>query len=274
MPSPFPGMDPWLESPGVFPDFHNSFIAYLRAALNAVLPPPYFAAIGTRVVITGGERDQFVEPDVDVLRPFGSETDGGTALATKTTVEADPLIIEVERDEVTEWFLEVRTGEGDNELITSIELLSISNKLGGSASRGAYLLKQREMIERGVNLVEIDLLRRGTHTTLVPYHSLSVRARYHYHVCIYRPAQPRRFETYPIQLSQPLPAINIPLKEIGEQVTISLQPIHERCYAEGAYDRRINYHHECVPSLTSSDAAWASVFLAPMSHDNRKDSNA
>ena len=25
MASPFPGMDPWLEDPGVFPDFHDSF---------------------------------------------------------------------------------------------------------------------------------------------------------------------------------------------------------------------------------------------------------
>ena len=107
MPSPFPGMDPWLESLGIFPDFHNSFIAYLRAELNTVLPLPYFAAIGTRLVITGGERDRLVEPDVDVLRPWPADSDGGVALATETAVEATPLIIEVERDELTEWFLEV-----------------------------------------------------------------------------------------------------------------------------------------------------------------------
>ena len=181
----------------------------------------------------------------------GSQNDGG--VATQTIVEASPIIIEVERDELTEWFLEVRTGDGEDELVTSIELLSITNKLGGSANRGEYLNKQREMIERGVNLVEIDLLRRGSHTTLVPLQSLSVRAKYHYHVCVYRPAQPRRFETYPIQLPQRLPSINVPLKQLGEQVTIALQPILDRCYNEGAYDRRIHYQQECVPPLGDND---------------------
>ena len=40
MPSPFPGMDPYLESPEIFPDFHDSFITYLREALQAACPPP------------------------------------------------------------------------------------------------------------------------------------------------------------------------------------------------------------------------------------------
>jgi Protein of unknown function (DUF4058) len=40
MPSPFPGMDPFLENPGIFSDFHDSFITYLRENLQANLPPP------------------------------------------------------------------------------------------------------------------------------------------------------------------------------------------------------------------------------------------
>ena len=45
MPSPFPGIDPYLESPEIFPDFHDSFITYLRETLQASLPAPYFAAL-------------------------------------------------------------------------------------------------------------------------------------------------------------------------------------------------------------------------------------
>ena len=30
MPSPFPGMDPWLESPAVFPDIHDALIFLLK----------------------------------------------------------------------------------------------------------------------------------------------------------------------------------------------------------------------------------------------------
>jgi hypothetical protein len=49
MSSPFPGMDPWLEHPDIFPDVHDSLISYLRETLNATLPSPYFANIATRV---------------------------------------------------------------------------------------------------------------------------------------------------------------------------------------------------------------------------------
>ena len=63
MPSPFPGMDPWLESPGVFPDLHNTLITYLGDTLNASLPEPYFARTATRVWI----EDQRREPDVGVF---------------------------------------------------------------------------------------------------------------------------------------------------------------------------------------------------------------
>jgi Protein of unknown function (DUF4058) len=51
MPSPFPGMDPYLENPEIFPDFHDSMITYIREALQACLPVPYFAALGRRVRI-------------------------------------------------------------------------------------------------------------------------------------------------------------------------------------------------------------------------------
>ena len=64
MPSPFPGMDPYLENPEIFPDFHDSFITYLREALQASLPAPYFAALGRRVWIEVSRRS--IGPDVEV----------------------------------------------------------------------------------------------------------------------------------------------------------------------------------------------------------------
>ena len=68
MPSPFPGMDPYLEQPDVFPDLHNAFIIYLQRALQPVLPDPYYAATGRRV--WGGSDGQgSIGPDLNVLRP-------------------------------------------------------------------------------------------------------------------------------------------------------------------------------------------------------------
>ncbi len=45
MPSPFPGMDPYLESPRRRPDFHNHLAAEICAILNGVLGPHYVASL-------------------------------------------------------------------------------------------------------------------------------------------------------------------------------------------------------------------------------------
>ena len=48
MPSPFPGMNPYLEHPAVFPGLHNRLIVVLSELLPAALPAPYYAEIGER----------------------------------------------------------------------------------------------------------------------------------------------------------------------------------------------------------------------------------
>ena len=65
MPSPFPGMDPYLEHPDIFPDLHDSFVTVLKEFLQSRLPESYYAGSGTRVWVETSER--FIEPDVKVL---------------------------------------------------------------------------------------------------------------------------------------------------------------------------------------------------------------
>ena len=74
MPSPFPGMDPFLEHPAVFPGLHNRFIANLGEVLQSALPAPYFAEIGERVWVEVSQR--FIEPDASIL---GRKPDQGGA---------------------------------------------------------------------------------------------------------------------------------------------------------------------------------------------------
>jgi hypothetical protein len=265
MPSPFPGMDPWLEGRAVFPDLHNSFIAYLREALNAILPPPYFAAIGTRVVIEG-DADRLVEPDVDVLRPAGANGGrgpaGGGGVATAGATDVTPIVVHVSRDEATEWLVEVRTGDGDDELVTTVEVLSRANKRAGGEDRAAYLRKQREMAERGVNMVEADLLRGGAHTTAVPLGPAVAQAGpFDYHVCVYRADRPADFEVYPIRLPQRLPVVAVPLRPTAAAAPVNLQPVLDRCYDAGLYARRTRYDRPPDPPLTPEQGAWAEGVL-------------
>jgi Protein of unknown function (DUF4058) len=48
MPTPFPGMDPYLERPVLWPDVHNGLIAELRNTLAPQLRPRYYVALEER----------------------------------------------------------------------------------------------------------------------------------------------------------------------------------------------------------------------------------
>ena len=74
MKSPFPGMDPYLEDQGRWPDFHASMITYCRDALSDRLPDDYVAQMGEEVrIVTWQEgHDRLMRPDVAIVRPFGS----------------------------------------------------------------------------------------------------------------------------------------------------------------------------------------------------------
>ena len=170
MPSPFPGMDPYLENPEIFPDLHDSLITYIRENLQANLPPPYYAAIGRRVWIEASRRS--IEPDVHVLRAGAarqvpSPTSGATAVASRSA--ARPVIVKVLHDEFREPFLEIYAGSRDNKrLVTSIEVLSLSNKTPGEQGRELYLRKQREL-----------LASRSTSSRSTCFGRATIRRRFH-----------------------------------------------------------------------------------------------
>jgi hypothetical protein len=261
MPSPFPGMDPWLESPALFPDLHTSLATYLRAALTKVLPRPFYAAVATRIYME--ESDRRTEPDMDVLRPAGGPAAGGTLTAARPRAGVYELPARPWPDEeITEAFVEVKTTHGDERLVTSIEVLSPTNKTRGTNGRGMYLAKQQEMRAGRVNLVEIDLLRAGTHATAAPLAEMRQQiGAYDYHVAVSRGDRPDVCFVTPIRLDQPLPTIDIPLTPAAGTVPVDLQAVFTRCYEEAAYELRARYKDPCDPPLTPDQQAWADGLL-------------
>ena len=73
MPSPFPGMDPWLERHNLFPDLHDVLITFVRAAIASALPEGYVATSTNRVWVDDELRR---DPDVSLLGPDRPATDG------------------------------------------------------------------------------------------------------------------------------------------------------------------------------------------------------
>jgi Protein of unknown function (DUF4058) len=265
MPSPFPGMDPFLEDPGLFPGFHNNFITYMEHALQETVPEPYYAQTGERVWVEIARR--VIEPDVNVMQgadetSAGPERGGGTAVLD--AVVAEPVVISVLQDEHREPFVEIRARHGgDDRLITTVEVLSLSNKTPGEHGREAYLRKQQEVLASAVHLVEIDLLRGGEPTTAVPWDLARTKTgAFDYHVCIHRSDRPTDYFVYPIWLAQRLPTIALPLLPEHKPVALDLQAIFERCYETGPYRRRIRYDRvDVTPKLPAAQITWVRQLL-------------
>lgn len=69
MPSPFPGMDPYMEDPAGWPNLHVNLITEIQAALNRQLRPKYYARAEDRVYVSDQDDPgrRVIAPDVRVL---------------------------------------------------------------------------------------------------------------------------------------------------------------------------------------------------------------
>jgi uncharacterized protein DUF4058 len=271
MPSPFPGMDPYLEDPNVFPNLHDKLVVHLEEFIQPQLPEPYFAKAAHRVWLEYADSRRI--PDVSVVAAKAPavrivEPESAVAVAEypiKVTANEIPW------EEYRETYLEIYwRPDREARLVTSIEVLSPTNKTPGDESHGAYRKKQKEMLRSKVNLIEIDLLRAGLHTTAVPRKELMQRCpSFDYHVCLHHFDQPGDFFIYPIHLPDKLPTITVPLLPGDQPVHAELQAIFAQCYDRGPYRREIDYSKDPPPpALPSQRLAWTNEILAAIRSAN------
>ncbi len=259
MPSPFPGMDPWLEDSGVFPDLHSTLITYLREALNAAMPPGYVATSSHLVWVDAELRR---EPDVAAFGPLNRPAAGAESLESEFSAVGMLAVASAPVAEPWEEpYLEIYS-DGGERLVTAVEVLSLSNKKAGDGGRTSYQQKQSEFRLGAVNLVEIDLLRAGPHTTAVPLtHLKLVAGQFEYHVSVTVAGSPTRYFARPIKLTERLPIIQVPLDPGVPLVRIDLQPLLDRAYDTGRYRQLARYSRPCDPPLTPEQQAWAEGIL-------------
>ncbi len=261
-------MDPYLEDLGLWPDVHDRLITYLSEALKAFLPPPYYAGIASRVRVETSHRH--VEPDVNVPRPAPQAKGGvhpggggGIAVAVAQETVTEPVEIEITREEVRQTFLEIHAQRGGDDLVTTIEVLSPSNKTPGGQGRALYLQKQDEVLQSRVHLIEIDLLRIGLPTTLAPVErTVRTVGHYDYHVCVHRWDRPLSCFVYPIQMTGPLPVVAVPLLPDAAPVAVSLKAALDRAYDGGRYRQRARYRDAVPPPpLHPNQTIWVEQTL-------------
>ena len=261
MPSPFPGMDPYLESPVIWSGVHHRLITYISDALNPILRPRYVANIGERLYIVQPEGS--IIPDVylkgrRVSRMARKAKKKGTAHAV---VIDPPLVLTIAGAEIREGFIEIIQLGEHGRVVTTLEVLSPSNKTPGHKGQQLYLTKQQKVLKSRTHLIEIDLLRRGQHSVAVPRECLLEQAVWDYLVCLHRGEQGNRFEVWPILLRNRLPRISIPLANGDPDVALDLQEVLNRCYDAGGYEDELNYRRDPQAALSKTDEAWANGLL-------------
>jgi hypothetical protein len=266
-------MDPYLEAPDIWPDFHDALAGEIRRALNRTLPSPYYARLVMRpeVGIIGEESKRSLVPDVTVQRSTGRETpQTGAAMAVldspRTTVSQSVSVL-VEVEPLRHQYVEIRDASRGHSLVTLIEIISPSNKRPG-VDRRAYLDKQREVLDSDASLIELDLLRKGDRLIAFPAAIDAVsrlEPKPDYLVSLSRAWErgaKLHCELFPTTVRDSLPCIPVPLREGEDEIVLDLQYVFQQAYDSGPYARgAVDYTRPPEPPLDAEAAAWAQTLL-------------
>ena len=278
--NPFPGMNPYVEGFGLWPSFHNRIIVGLGNLLSRQLRPEYRVAIEERVQISaepggngsGGDNGSgggFRVPDVAVLTGVGVGASVGADVAVAAAAgggsdlrfpaperSADAIAVRLPKPDLfKERYLEVRR-VSNREVVAVIELLSPSNKGGGSGHK-AYLDKRAAVLSSLAHLVEIDLLRAGPRMPII-----GAVPDTHYRILV---ASAHRTEPiadlYAFGIRDAIPEFVLPLAQDAEGIAVNLNAIVNQVYADGSYDLDIDYAQDPETPLSDDDRGWIDALL-------------
>lgn len=253
MPSPFPGMDPYMERPGRWPDLHQRLVAYIAEALQPQLRPKYIARIDERVELRPSGNK--VVPDFLVIEPPRRLSETQTAYGA--LIADEPQTISDGDEERRISFLELVHWETGN-VVTVIDVLSPSNKLG--LGRDDYLQKQEDLLNTDCNLVEIDLLS-GPAVAFARRFRVTTPQDWRYIVSISRSQQRTQVEAYAIPLREWLPRCKIPLLPEDDDAVLDLPTVFTRCYDVGSYDLLLDYRQPPPVELSEAEEKWMAALL-------------
>ncbi len=260
MPSPFPGMDPYLEYPSRWSEVHSRFISAIANGLEKQLSDAYFISVEKRVYqLTSDDAVLIGIPDTTLAtfsrtataspRSDGNATEATTTATLEPTADYRTVTLPIPMD-VRESYLEVRDIE-TGEVITAIELLSPVNQRSGEGRR-VYELKRQAILGSQTHFIEIDLLRAGS-----PMAMLGALESTDYRLLVSRASARPRAQLYGFNVEQPIPTIPVPLR-IGEpDLALDLKQFLDEIYAQARYDRRIDYQQLPIPPLREVSQAWA-----------------
>jgi Protein of unknown function (DUF4058) len=266
MPSPFPGMDPFLEQNPIFQELHTQMLAEAQAQLQPQLRPKYIARL-ERHLSEGGIWELEVgvtslagkEPDLTIAGGSPEQTSQGSTAVLATPTASAPQELQPEELALRKQRrIVIYVQSRPRVAVAAIELLSPSNKAAGSSTQARYLEKRSSALHGGLHWVEIDLLRGGQRPSIaVPLPKVFDYLAY--------VAQARltgwNHLAYAWTLHDSLPGLPIPLLG-SDQVMLDLATCFRVAYDRIAADDEVDYHVDPPPpALSSEDQLWMNDLL-------------
>ena len=255
MPSPFPGMDPFIEGQR-WQDFHSTYIAVLKELLVPAVRPRYSVDVEQDVYLVS-ENDLpagTIEPDLTFVESSaGASNESRSSTATATALAPAVYTMSIPQGR-RQKHLTLRDRE-DRKVVTVIDLLSPTNKSPGDGYM-EYQGKRENVLNTRTNLVELDLLRGGKR---LPTRERLPTADYYAFIC--RSPRYPKVEVHAWTLQQPLPVIPVPLAAGEAEVSLDLQDALTKTYDRSGYDYALDYRRSADPPLEGELADWAAKRL-------------
>jgi hypothetical protein len=236
-------MNPYLEQPDFWSDFHNQLVAALARDLVPKLLPKYRVVTDKWVyTITDAMPVAVGRPDVSI-QPRKLEE---PAIATAIQAPVQPVQVRVPMPvEMQQSYLEVKDA-ATQAVVTVVEVLSPANKIG--EGRTQYQAKRQQILGGLTNFVEIDLLRAGQ-----PFLLESDPIQSHYRILVSRSHTRPLADLYPFNLAVPIPLFPLPLRPEDGEVLVNVQALLNGLYDQLGYDYFIDYNSPPPPPWLESE---------------------
>ncbi len=210
-------IDPWSEAPHYFQQIHASMIGNIANEISTPLMRMgyYVGREASLQIAENREPDIFIQRAMNVpstqpkwdyeLAAVEVLADPGSSIDSEITLDA------------------LHIYQHDGTLVTVMEIISPSNKVSDENISDYRQRREKLVIEKGINVVEIDPTRSVKRMVMHP------TVKHHpYHAIIY--LQNESPHLVGMGFRQPMKRIAIPLR--GEVIPVELQVSHDKAYQE------------------------------------------
>lgn len=254
MPAMFPGMNPYLEHPDLWPEIHPQLISELARLLQKDVSERYSVLMRQRVYRVSGEDSLVVGQLAHDIPKRSSETSSSSHSAQQPmpTYIAVPQTIKEDYIEIVDCQI--------GRTVTIIEVLTPQKKRPGRG-RESYEQRCEAIFGSDTHFVEIDLLRGWEPISAYAPSDID------YRVLVSRSDQRPKADLYAWQVNAPIPPLMLPLNcsqddaDAQAYCTVDLKRALDQACIKSACNSLIDYERAPIPPLPPEANQWLTALL-------------